>query len=91
MAHSTYRALLIGNSTFPMDPHNLLELEGPRNDPAILRDVLSDEQVGIFPADNIRVVAERTEAEIRREIHSFLSTASRRRHSTPLLQRSRAV
>src|SRR5262249_45192877 len=28
---ATYRALLVGNSTFPEDPHNLPELHGPVN------------------------------------------------------------
>ncbi len=33
MTLRTYRALIVAISTFPNDPHNLPELEGPRNDP----------------------------------------------------------
>ena len=44
----TYRALLIGNSSFPNDPQNLQPLEGPVNDVALLRDALTDPHTGMF-------------------------------------------
>jgi WD40 repeat protein len=72
----TYRALLVANSTFPVDAVNLPELEGPRNDPVVLRDALCDGAVGLFPADNVRLVTERTMAEVLGEVEDFLSSAS---------------
>ena len=78
MADQTYRALLIANSTFPKDRDNLPELEGPRNDPAVLRDVLCDDAVGLFPSDNIRLVTEREMSEIMLEVEDFLVSASSR-------------
>src|SRR5262245_19670244 len=78
MADQTYRALLIANSTFPKDRDNLPELEGPRNDPAVLRDVLCDDAVALFPSDNIRLVTERDMSEIMLEIEDFLVSATSR-------------
>jgi hypothetical protein len=78
MADQTYRALLIANSTFPKDRDNLPELEGPRNDTAVLRDVLCDDAVGLFPSDNIRLVIERDMSEIMLEVEDFLVSASSR-------------
>lgn len=77
MSTRTYRALLVANSTFPSDPHNLPELEGPRNDPALLRDALCDRDAGLVPSDNVRLVTERTMAEVLREVEDFLRSAAR--------------
>ncbi|HWC69259.1 MAG TPA: caspase family protein [Acidimicrobiales bacterium] len=77
MTTRTYRALIVANSTFPSDPHNLPELEGPRNDPALLRDALCDRTAGLVPADNVRLVTERTMSEVLREVEDFLHSASR--------------
>ena len=76
MTSRTYRALLIANSTFPADTVNLPELEGPRNDPVVLRDALCDGEVGLFPSDNIRLVTERTMAEVLGEVEDFLRSAT---------------
>ena len=73
MSDRTYRALLIANSVFPADSHNLLALEGPRSDPAVLREALCDERIGLFNPDNIRLVNERAESEIRVEIDELFS------------------
>jgi hypothetical protein len=73
----TYRGLLIANSTFPGDPHNLPNLEGPRNDAALLRDALCDREYGLFAADNVRLVQERAMSDVLREIEDFLRSASR--------------
>jgi hypothetical protein len=78
-----YRALLVANSTYPNDAHNLPDLEGPRNDPALLRDALCDDRYGLFAADDVRLVVERTMAEVLREAEEFLRTAQR--HDTLLL------
>lgn len=76
MTRRTYRALLVANSTFPDDVHNLPDLEGPRNDPVLLRDALCDREVGLFPTDNVRLVTDRTMAEVLREVEDFLRTAT---------------
>lgn len=83
MADGTYRALLIGNSSFPADPHNLQELAGPVNDVAALRAVLSDDGVGLFGAEDVRLLAERTVGEVRVELERFFSNS--RRDDTLLL------
>lgn len=72
----TYRALIVANSTFPDDP-GLVDLEGPRNDPGLLRDALSDAHVGLIPNDNVRLVIERTMAEVLQEIERFLADGTR--------------
>jgi hypothetical protein len=71
----TYRALLVANSTFPADRDNLPELEGPRNDAALLRDALCDDRHGLFPSDNVRLVTEREAAEVLREAEELLRSA----------------
>jgi len=75
---TTYRAVLIANSIYPVAPHDLAELEGPRNDPAILRDALCEDGVGLFPSDNVRLVTERTAAEVQLEIEDLLQSATSR-------------
>jgi hypothetical protein len=74
---NAYRALLIANSTYPNDAHNLPDLEGPRNDPALLRDALCDDRYGLFPNHHVRLVVERTMAEVLREAEEFLRSANR--------------
>jgi N-acetylneuraminic acid mutarotase len=72
-----YRALLIGNSTFPFDNQNLQTLVGPVNDIAQLRSALTDRAAGLFQPDNVTLVAERTASEIRLELETFFHAASR--------------
>ena len=76
MRDSNYHAILIANSMFDEDPHNLPELKGPRNDPALLRQALCEEDIGLFPPENVTLVPERADGEIRREIARFLADAS---------------
>ncbi|MFP5319337.1 MAG: caspase domain-containing protein [Acidimicrobiia bacterium] len=78
-----YRALLIGNSSFPADPHNLRPLTGPVNDIAVLRAALTDPAVGLFEPESVRLVPERTAPEILVELERFFSAA--RRDDTLLL------
>ncbi len=78
MTAQTYRAVLIANSTFPADAFNLPDLEGPRNDPALLRDALCEREVGLFAPDNVRLVTERTMAEVLSEAEDLLVSATRR-------------
>lgn len=77
MTADAYRALLIANSTYPNDAHNLPDLEGPRNDPALLRDALCDDRYGLFAGEQVRLVVERTMAEVLREAEEFLRGANR--------------
>lgn len=77
MADSGYRALLIGNSTFPNDTGNLPTLEGPVNDIAQLRDALTDPATGLFDQHDVRLVAERTMSEILVELEHFFMAASK--------------
>jgi Caspase domain len=74
----TYRALLVANSTFPADRYNLPDLEGPRNDSALLRDALCDGEVGLFASDNVRLVTERTMSEVLSEAEDVLVSATQR-------------
>ena len=85
----TYRGLLVANSVFPRDPHNLPALEGPRNDPALLRAALSHDATGLFPEDNLRLVTERDMAEVLGEVEDFLSSARRDDRSRGVPERRR--
>jgi hypothetical protein len=76
VAEPGYRALLIGNSTFPNDT-NLPTLEGPVNDIALLREALTDPVTGLFDQHDVRLVAERTMSEILLELEQFFTSASR--------------
>ncbi|MCA1845989.1 MAG: caspase family protein [Actinobacteria bacterium] len=78
-----YRALLIANSSFPADPHNLQPLVGPVNDVAVLRAALADPGVGLFEPESVRLVPERTAQEVLVELERFFSAA--RRDDTLLL------
>jgi len=73
----SYKALLIGNSTFPNDAHNLQSLEGPVNDISVLRDALTDPDVGLFEPTAVRMLPERTMAEILIELETFFASATR--------------
>ncbi|MGH9222690.1 MAG: caspase family protein [Acidimicrobiales bacterium] len=77
MADPRYRALLIGNSTFPADANNLQTLEGPVNDVALLRGALTDRVAGLFDADSVRMLPERTSGEILVELEQFFGAAKR--------------
>ena len=77
MSDPAYRALLIGNSTFPNDPHNLQPLEGPVNDVTALKSALVDPELGLLKPTSVRAVPERTMSEILIELERFFATASR--------------
>lgn len=72
-----YRALLIGNSTFPADPHNLQELHGPVKDVAVLGSTLTDRDTGLFDPDHVRLLVERPAAKVLEEVEAFFSEARR--------------
>jgi hypothetical protein len=71
------RALLVGNSTFPEDPHNLTELRGPVNDLPLLRDALTDSELGIFEPADVRLLPERSKREITMAMDEFFARAQR--------------
>ena len=52
-----YRALLIGNSTYPADEHNLQPLRGPIKDIAAVNRALIDRDTGLFADADVDLVA----------------------------------
>ena len=57
---SRYRALLIGNSTYPADEHNLQTLKGPVKDIAVLNHALADPAAGLFDDADVTLLPEAT-------------------------------
>jgi hypothetical protein len=76
MGERAFRALLVGNSTFPEDP-NLLDLIGPVNDVNLLQTALTNPEFGLFPSDNVRLLLDKTKQEITREMEAFFRSARR--------------
>jgi hypothetical protein len=74
---SPYRALLISNSEFPEDRHNLFSLQGPVNDCPLLRDALTDRRLGLFDPQDVRLLPERSKRDIVTTIEQFFRTAER--------------
>jgi hypothetical protein len=71
-----YRALLVGNSDFPEDPHNLQALKGPVNDLALLHQALTDPERGLFEPPHVRLLPERTKRDVTTAMERFFRTAS---------------
>jgi branched-chain amino acid transport system substrate-binding protein len=71
-----YKALLIGNSTFPLDP-SLQGLEGPVNDVVELCNALANPEVGLFERGAVRILPERTAQDILVELQRFFDDATR--------------
>jgi uncharacterized caspase-like protein len=76
-AETRYMALLVGNSVYPDDPHNLPELRGPVNDLPLLREALTDPELGLFRNEDLRVLPERSKREITTAMEEFLQRALR--------------
>src|SRR5437879_1442132 len=72
-----YTALLTGTPLYPDHPHNLPELRGPVNDVALLRDALTDPEMGLFVANRVRVLPERSKREIATTMEEFFRKATR--------------
>ncbi|SDJ48618.1 protein of unknown function [Frankineae bacterium MT45] len=72
----TYRALLIGNSTFEADA-GLNPLNAPTKDVARLHRALVDSETGLFNDENVRLVTERKHDEILDELDEFFASGSR--------------
>jgi hypothetical protein len=74
---SSYKALLVSNSDFPSDQHNLFPLQGPVNDAPLLRDALTDRHLGLFAPNDVRLLPERSKREIMTVVEQFFRTAER--------------
>ncbi|MCA2214025.1 caspase family protein [Jidongwangia harbinensis] len=72
-----YRALLIGNSTYPADEHNLQPLRGPVKDIAALHRALVDRDTGLFADIDVTLVPEATSGRAIRALGRFFGTAER--------------
>ncbi|MFF1921891.1 caspase domain-containing protein [Streptomyces sp. NPDC058221] len=76
-ADPRYRGLLIGNASFPSDPHALPELRGPLVDLKELGQALTDDKVGLFSPGNILSLPDKEVHELRKNLDKFFSTAMR--------------
>jgi hypothetical protein len=74
---SRYRALLIGNSTYPIDEHNLQTLKGPVKDIAALNRALIDPGTGLFDDADVSLLPEATSHRAVRALGRFFGTATR--------------
>ena len=72
-----YRALLIGNSTYPADEHNLQALKGPVKDIAVLNRALIDPGTGLFADVDVTLLPEATSARAIRALGRFFGAAAR--------------
>ena len=74
---SRYRALLIGNSTYPADEHNLQTLKGPVKDIAALNHALIDAGSGLFDDADVTLLPEVASNRAVRALGRFFGTATR--------------
>jgi hypothetical protein len=72
-----YRALLIGNSTYPADEHNLQTLKGPIKDIAALNRALVDPDTGLFADLDVTLLPEATSARAVRALGRLFAAAER--------------
>jgi Caspase domain len=72
-----YRALLIGNSTYPADEHSLQTLKGPVKDIAVLNRALVDADTGLFADADVTLLPEVTSTRAIRALGRFFGTAGR--------------
>jgi Caspase domain len=74
---SRYRALLIGNSTYPADEHNPQTLKGPVKDIAVLNRALADPAAGLFDDADVTLLPEATSSRAIRALGAFFGAAAR--------------
>jgi hypothetical protein len=72
-----YRALLIGNSTYPADEHNLQQLRGPVKDIAAVNRALIDKDTGLFADADVTLLPEVTSTRALRALGKFFAGADR--------------
>ncbi|WP_167613566.1 caspase, EACC1-associated type [Maribellus sediminis] len=76
MGEVKYKALLIGNNVFEVDPHQLPELKGPPNDIRGMEDALKHPQVGLHHPDDITTLLNATHSEIIEKVEDFFLSAT---------------
>jgi Caspase domain len=72
-----YRALLIGNSTYPAGEHNLQALKGPVKDIAAVNRALIDPGAGLFADVEVTLLPEATSTRAIRALSRFFGRADR--------------
>ena len=72
-----YRALLIGNSNYPADEHNLQQLRGPIKDIAAVNRALIDKDTGLFADADVTLLPETTSTRAIRALGKFFAGADR--------------
>jgi hypothetical protein len=72
-----YRGLLIGNATFPRDPHALPDLYGPGVDIEQLKQALTDDRVGLFRTEDLQHLPDHGIQDIRERAEELFTTAAR--------------
>jgi len=72
-----YRALLIGNSTYPADEHNLQQLRGPIKDIVAVSRALIDTDTGLFADADVTLLPETTSTRAIRALGKFFAGAGR--------------
>ena len=77
MSDPVFKALLVGASTFPEDPHNLPALKGPPHDVRMLEDALTHPQVGLHQRGNVTSLLNYTRAEILDRVEGFFADAGK--------------
>ncbi|MGW1406408.1 caspase, EACC1-associated type [Streptomyces sp. NPDC002403] len=72
-----YRGLLIGNATFPRDPHALPDLDGPLDDITQLRQALTDPRIGLFEPSDLHALPDHGVQDLRERVDDLFITATR--------------
>ncbi|MFJ1750124.1 caspase domain-containing protein [Streptomyces sp. NPDC088116] len=75
MGEPEYRALLIGNATFPQEPEHLPDLKGPRTDVDELHRVLVDREVGLYELGSVETALDETNQELKTRLVRFFGRA----------------
>ncbi|MGW7613659.1 caspase family protein [Streptomyces sp. NPDC054766] len=68
-----YRALLVCNAVFPLEPTRLPRLNGPVRDGLAMWSALTDPETGLFVPENVEVVFDGDKDEISRTTERFFS------------------
>ncbi|MFI7104476.1 caspase domain-containing protein [Streptomyces sp. NPDC050161] len=71
-----YRGLLIGNATYPRDPHSLPALNGPLEDIAQLRQVLTEPRIGLFADSDLEILPDYGIQDLRERVDDLFTTAT---------------
>jgi hypothetical protein len=77
-AEGAFRALLIGNSSFPNDPENLPALLGPQHDVDALEAGLTDSDCGLFSSGNVKRLVDENAMNIKLSMEDFYQKSAQR-------------